>query len=251
MNRRVTLSARSQHRNRGCPISPETTNKVKEFFGNVPSNLWSRTCASFYRRPESPGFRFRSAPPPPSGCAPQNRRTHAAPDSSLSLSLQTLPLRFLAHLLRLRCSVSLLSLCASGPPQMGDRSTPGLSGGETRHRGPRVSPLYSPLAHPCAQDCELSIPLERLRLETHRLALPRWRSLDEFLNPPLHSAFCSVRSPPLSPTGAARPNAPFRSRILKFTSEPRNHLRVSFMLHAHPSAKHEARQPRRSAIVGR
>jgi len=40
-----------------------------------------------------------------SGCAPQNRRTHHAPNFSLSLSLKTLPLRFLAHLPRLRCLV--------------------------------------------------------------------------------------------------------------------------------------------------
>jgi hypothetical protein len=43
---------------------------------------------------------------------------------------------------------------------------------DKRSRPPRVL-LFDPIAHPVAQDCELSIPLERLRLETHRLALPR------------------------------------------------------------------------------
>jgi hypothetical protein len=75
-------------------------------------------------RPESGGFRFRSAPSHPRGAAPQNRRTLAAPDSSLSVSLKTLPFRFLAHFLRLRCSVSVLSLCASGPTQMGEQGPP-------------------------------------------------------------------------------------------------------------------------------
>jgi len=94
----------------------------------LPSRNSTPLGPPFPRRPESGGFRSDSAPPPPSGCAPQNRRTHAAPGSSLSLSLKTLPFRLLAHLLRLRCSVSLLSRCASRPPQTGDRSTPGLSG---------------------------------------------------------------------------------------------------------------------------
>ena len=42
---------------------------------------------------------FAFAPPPrrSPGCAPQNRRTQAAPDSSLSLSLKTFPFRLLAH----------------------------------------------------------------------------------------------------------------------------------------------------------
>jgi len=62
---------------------------------------------------------------------------------------------------------------------------------------------------------------------------------------PLHSAFRSVRSAPLSPTRAATPNAPFRSRLWKFTSE-RGILITRVMLHARPRPRHEARQPRRS-----
>jgi hypothetical protein len=58
---------------------------------------------------------------------PATFRPHHAPDFSLSLRMKSLPFRLLAHLLRPRWSVSLLSRCASGPPQMGDRSTPGLS----------------------------------------------------------------------------------------------------------------------------
>jgi hypothetical protein len=53
-------------------------------------------CPPIPPRPESGGFC--------SGFAPQNRRTHATPDSSLSLSLKTAPFRSLALMLRLRCS---------------------------------------------------------------------------------------------------------------------------------------------------
>ncbi len=75
------------------------------------------------------------------------------------------------------------------------RSNAPLRAFESERQGfaPPPVPCMAPLARPFAQDCELSIPLERLRLETRRLALTRWRSLDEFQNPPLHSAFWSGR----------------------------------------------------------
>ena len=73
---------------------------------------------------------------------------------------------------------------------------------------------------PVAQDCDFSIPLERLRLEKPQTyARPRmlpWK----FPNPPLHSAFRPVRSPTLSPTRTASPNASLRSRLRKSPSEP-------------------------------
>lgn len=77
-------------------------------------------------RPESGGFapvRFSFVPGWTSAKPPHL----SALDSRLSLSLKASAFHFLAHLLRLRCSVSLRLLCASGPPQMGERSTPGLS----------------------------------------------------------------------------------------------------------------------------
>ena len=157
-------------------------------FHSAPLHRLESSVSAFSPQPASAGFRFHSAPRQPSGCAPQNRRTQADLDSSLSLSLKTLPFRLLAHLLRLRYSVSLRSHCAFGSPQMADRSTLGLSVRATRERAPACS-LVCPIAPPFAPDCELSIPLERLRLETRRLALPRWRSLGKFLKPPLHSAF--------------------------------------------------------------
>ena len=113
------------------------------------------------RRPESGGFRCRYAAPPPSGCAPQNRRTHAAPVSSLSLSLKASPFCLLAHLLRLRCSVSLRSHCASGPTQMGDRSTPAFQAERQEIAAPHV-PLFAPLPRPVTKTCRLWLPLARL-----------------------------------------------------------------------------------------
>ena len=67
-------------------------------------------------------------------------------------------------------------------PLICDRTEAFLDLGEKLHSGafqaerqdtapPRV-PRYVLIAIPFAQDCELSIPLERLRLETRRRALP-------------------------------------------------------------------------------
>ncbi len=55
-------------------------------------------CPPIPPRPESGGFC--------SGFAPQNRRTHATPDSSLSLSLKTAAFRSLALMLWLRCQAT-------------------------------------------------------------------------------------------------------------------------------------------------
>ena len=112
---------------------------------------------------------------------PNSTPTHWLELPSLSLSGKTSPFRFLARLLRLRCSVLLRSLCASEPPQPGERSTASLSP-ERQEIATPAFPIVSPHCLPVAPDCELSIPLERLRLETHRLALPRWRSLGNFQN---------------------------------------------------------------------
>jgi hypothetical protein len=51
---------------------------------------------------------------------------------------------------------------------------------------------------------------------------------------------------------AASPNAPFRSRLWKFTTEPgQSSLRASIMVHARPWPRPEPRQSRRCAIVSR
>jgi hypothetical protein len=106
---------------------------------------------------------LRRRSPLPSVSAPQNRRPHAAPDSSLSLSLKSLQFRSFAHLLRLRYSVSPCSHCASGPSHMGDRSLPPSLKAELRRTGrafqaerqeiaaPAFSPVR-PIAQPCRQD---------------------------------------------------------------------------------------------------
>lgn len=60
---------------------------------------------------------------------------------------------------------------------------------------------------PFAPDCEFSIPLERQRLKTHRLALPRWRSLDKFLKPPLET---EAQQPSPRRQGQEQPRAPER-----------------------------------------
>jgi len=65
----------------------------------------------------------------------------------------------------------------------------------------------APIALPVAKTCRLWLPLERLRRQTGKTSLPRRGSLAEFPNPPLHSAFCAIRSPALSPTRADGPNA--------------------------------------------
>ena len=70
---------------------------------------------------------------------------------------------------------------------------------------------------------------------------------------PRHTSF-SAKTAPLvvlkqALPRAASPNAPFRSRLWKSTSEPGIILRASVMVHARPSARHKPRQPRRSAIV--
>jgi hypothetical protein len=76
------------------------------------------------------------------------------------------------------------------------------------------------LPHPSRKTASVRFPLKDHAEKLTDLRSPRWRSLGKFLKPPFHSAFCSVRSPALSPTRAASPNAPFRSRLWKFTSEP-------------------------------
>jgi hypothetical protein len=84
---------------------------------------------------------------------------------------------------------------------------------------PRV-PFFAPLPSPVAKTCRLWLPLERLRRQTRQDLAPPVGFPCGFPNPPLHSAFCSVRSAPLSPARVASPNAPFRSRLWKFTTEP-------------------------------
>jgi len=101
------------------------------------STGWLFHCAPFRRlklsetgfppRPESGGFCYQLRFSFVRGWAIAKPPHSCRPDSSLSLSQKASPFRLLAHLLRLRCSVSLLPLCASEPPQMGERSTPGLS----------------------------------------------------------------------------------------------------------------------------
>jgi hypothetical protein len=83
------------------------------------------------------------------GCAPRNHRTQAAPNSSLSLKGKDPPFRFLARSIRLRCSVLLRSLCASGPLQPGERYTPGLSPErqESAAPRPRLVTFSNPLCH--------------------------------------------------------------------------------------------------------
>jgi hypothetical protein len=90
----------------------------------------------FTPRPESGRLLLRLRSRFPQPMLRKNRRTHATPDSSLSLSLKATAFRSLAHRLRLRCSELLRSLCASVPPQMDDRSTPRLSVCATRFRVP-------------------------------------------------------------------------------------------------------------------
>ncbi len=141
--------------------SPRKFVFVGRLFHSGPFDGLESSQSAFPRRPESGGFRFRSAPRFPHSSLRKTGRTQATSNSSLSFSLKTPPFRFLAHSVRLRCSVSLRSLCASGPTQIGDRSTPGLSGLETRYRGRRVFPVS-----------------------------PRGGSLDGFPNPPLHSRSC-------------------------------------------------------------
>jgi hypothetical protein len=80
-------------------------------------------------------------------------------------------------------------------PTTGERSTATLSP-EQQDSAARVFPCMPRFPTPFAPDCELSIPLERLRLETHRLDLPRRRSLGKFLKPPLHSGAIEVTSDP-------------------------------------------------------
>jgi hypothetical protein len=84
------------------PRKDVSTSTQNQPFNAITLSFKEAPGAHFSPRPESGGFRFRSAPQLPARSAPQNRRTHAAPDSSLSLSLKTLPFRW--------------------------RSTPGLSG---------------------------------------------------------------------------------------------------------------------------
>jgi hypothetical protein len=48
-------------------------------------------------------------------------------------------------------------------------------------------------------------PLKDYAAKPAKTWLPHCGSLDEFLNPPLHSAFCSVRSATLSPYAGGRP----------------------------------------------
>jgi hypothetical protein len=96
-----------------------------------------------------------------------------------------------------------------------------------------VCPLVCPRCPPFAPDCELSIPLERLRLETRRLALPRGRSIGQFLKPPLHSAFWSVRfSATRFPIagGQTKRSIP----LTAFEISKRAGERASVMLHARP-----------------
>jgi len=82
----------------------------------------------FSPRPESGGFRSGCALPLHRSLAPRNRRTHAAPDSSFSLSRKAAAFRLLALVLRLRANVFAalaLRFCAYAP---GERFTSQLSG---------------------------------------------------------------------------------------------------------------------------
>jgi hypothetical protein len=176
---------------------------------------------------------LRCASPLSRSSAPRNRRTQSAPNTSLSLRGK--PLR-----------------SASAPGCFGydARSCSALSARLNHHRAnaprrvfpqrdkiPRPrAPLVCPIAQPFAPDCELSIPLERLRLETHRLALYRWCSLGNFKSrhsTPLFGLSADPR--PIFPTRAASPNAPLCLRLQKFPSEPVDARPSWFMLPVNPA----------------
>jgi len=75
---------------------------------------WQRHTIS--PRPESGGFRYGYASPSCEAVTPRNRRTHAAPDSNLSLCLKATAFRLLALSFRLRCSFLRFCAYANGRP---------------------------------------------------------------------------------------------------------------------------------------
>jgi hypothetical protein len=95
--------------------------------------------------------------------------------------------------------------------------------------------LNAPLPHPVAKTCRLWLPLERLRRQTRQDFAPPFESpLMNFQIRRSTTLFVLSAPRPFSPTRATSPNAPFHSRLWKFTSEPGILLRASVMLHAKP-----------------
>jgi hypothetical protein len=122
--------------------------------------------------------------------------------------------RFLAWLLR--------SLCASGPPQSGERSIPGLSP-ERQEFAAHTCLYICPQCHtPSRKTVSFRFPLKDYASKLTDLRSPLWRSLGNFKSRRSISLFGLSANPrPISPTRAASPNAPFHYRLLEFPSEPR------------------------------
>jgi len=118
-------------------------------------------------RPESDGFC--------SGFAPQNRRTHAAPVSSLSLSLESLSV----PLTRPFAPATMLGLAPLALRVWASTNGRPLNSGpfrlrDKKSRPPRV-PFFAPLPRPVAKTCRLWLPLERLRRQTRQDLAPPLR----------------------------------------------------------------------------
>ena len=149
----VTMLARTCHfQGHGRSFCPQIQIKNKPIKAQIEqrhNSLAGNESRTSPPRPESGGFCSGSAPRFPS--APQNRRTHAAPDSSLSLSLKASPFRLLAH----RSGYDARS-CSARTARLGLRkwATAPLRAFQAERQDiatPAFCPVR-PIAPPCRQD---------------------------------------------------------------------------------------------------